>query len=233
MSRTVQSPWPIEWACDIDDVTPEIQESALASAQTWLWALSGRRVGTFTTLEDRYTSSSDCGICATGAYKNSAGLWRNGVAPSNCCSLTLESQPVRSVTEVRVFGEVVDPAGYVLEGNTLVRLGDCWPCDDECEAAPIEVDYVWGVPLDTLGVQAVGELACEFVAGMSGESCRLPSRAVSVSRQGVSIEMQDAQGFAEQGLTGLPISDAWIRTVNPAQLQQRSRIVSVDTASRV
>ena len=234
MSRTVQSAWPVvTYPCDVAGVAPEVLSATLTSASTWLWALSGRRVGAFTTVEDRYRGASDCGICAIGAYKDGNGFWRNGIQPTNCCSLTLESQPVKTIVEVRLSGVVLDPAAYVLEGNTIVRLGQCWPCDLDCQAAPIEVDYTWGVPVDVLGLEACAELTCEFIAGMTGQACRLPSRAVSVSRQGVSIEMQDAQQFADNGLTGLPICDAWIRTLNPGQLQQRSRAISVDYGRRV
>lgn len=234
MSRTVQQPWPIEWACDVAEVDPTVLASSHASAQIWLWALSGRRVGVFQTIEDAYISSSSCEACGV-PYKGSDGEWRNGGnSSSDCCAIELMNQPVVSISEVRLYGEVLDPSEYEIQRNSLVRLGGCWPCDSSaCEPAAIEVDYVWGVPLDALGKLAVGELACEFVLGMTGENCRLPSRAVSVSRQGVSIEMQDAQGFAEQGLTGLPLSDSWLRSMNPHKLQQRSRVVSVDQASRV
>lgn len=232
MSRTVVKPWVLDWPCDVTGVDPAVLTQASESATTWLWALSGRRVGSMTTVEDRYRGPNECTACVA-PVKDSDGEWQNVSDTTDCCRLRLELRPVRSVTEVRLGGEVLDPAGYVLEGDTLVRLGACWPCDDDCEAAPIEVDYEWGIVPDGMALAAAGEVACEFVKGISGDNCRLPSRAVSISRQGVSIEMQDAEAFAENGLTGLPIADAWIRTMNPNRLASRSRVVSVDSARSV
>lgn len=232
MSRTVVKPEEFtddEWPCDVAALTPEQKASAIVGAQTWLWSLSGRRVGAFTTVEDRYEPS--CSDACGAPYKDSEGRWRNGSRDASlCCRILLDRQPVRAVTAVRLGGVVLDPAEYVVEGSWLIRLGACWPCGDECEASPIEVDYEWGVPFGDLGRQAIGEVACEFAKGLTGQACKIPSRAIQVSRQGVTIDMDDASQFAENGLTGMPIADAWIRTVNPARLAQRSRVVSVDAA---
>lgn len=228
MSRTVAQPAEIDWTCSSVTVetTAEQQAVALSSAQTWLWALTGRRYGTFVTVEDRYRSGGGDG--RVQPYRGRDMIWRNAIIDGDC-RLELKRQPVRAVTEVREFGRVLSPSEYVLEGSTLVRVGATWPTEcDDCDPAAIEVDYTWGIPFAGLAASALAEVACEFLAGMTGQSCRLPSRAVSISRQGVTIEMDDAATFAENGLTGLPIADAWIRTVNPNRHQGRSRVVMVD-----
>lgn len=232
MSRTVVQPWPIDWPCDTGGVDAAVVERALASAQSWLWALSGRRYGQMSITDDLYRApcSSECGM----PYKDTDGYWRNGgLGGHNCCRILLESQPVTSITSVTLYGTTtLSPDDYSLEGNYLLRNGACWPCDDECDPAPISVSYTFGIVPDGFALAACGEVACEFLRGMKGDSCRLPSRAVSISRQGVSVEMDDASQFAANGLTGLPIADAWIATVNPAKLPYRSRVVSVDAARR-
>lgn len=216
MSRTIAAPAVIDWTCSTDDATPEQKAVALSSAQTWLWALSGRRYGTFATVDDLYRT-----ISAKACEMPSQGRW-------TCCRIPLHLQPVQAITAVRLDGVVLDPAGYALEAGALLRVGACWPTAPDCGPARIGVDYEWGIPFVGFAAAALGEVACEFLAGMTGQSCRLPSRAISISRQGVQIEMDDASTFAENGLTGLPIADAWLRTVNPNQLKQRSRVHSPD-----
>lgn len=231
MSRTVSKPWAIDWSCDTDAYTPEQLDAARSAAQSWLWVLSGRRFGEFVTVEDAYRPpcSSACGM----PYKNSDGLWRNGSAAGNdCCRIELAWQPVQSITEVREWGVVIDPADYDLERNGVRRIGACFPCCDDCEPGCVEVDYEWGTPPDAWALRAADELACELLRGFSGEACKLPGRAISVARQGVQIEMDDATTFAENGLTGLPVADSWIRAVNPKSLPFRSRVFSPDAASR-
>jgi hypothetical protein len=233
MSRTIRIPVVLEaWPCDVAAYTEDQKAEAVAIATDWLYALGGRRHGHFNTVEDRYRApcADACGM----PYKDAQGRWRNGGRGGHsCCKLPLRLQPVRAITQVRVYGEVVPSDEYTVEEGHLLRIGACWPCDDECDPAPIEVDYEWGAPFSTMGLAAIGEMACEVIRGMAGESCKLPSRAIQVSRQGVTIDMDDAQTFAENGLTGLPIADAWIRQVNPARLPQRGRVLSPDLARSV
>lgn len=230
MSRTVIQPWTGDLPCDTDELTPEQIEMVRTSAAAYLWALSGRRVGALTTVEEGFRTACSDG-CAGMPYKGSDGEWRNSSgSPSECCRIELFRQPVRKINEVRLWGDVLDPSGYTIEGNSLLRIGDCWPCCDDCDVPCIEVDYESGVVPDGLAVAALGELSCEFVNAATGKLCKLPSRATSVSRQGVTIDLADAESFAENGLTGLPVVDAFIRTFNPSKLVHRSRVLSPDLA---
>jgi hypothetical protein len=79
----------------------------------------------------------------------------------------------------------------------------------------------------------MGELACELLAGLTGADCRLPSNAVAITRQGVTVDLGDVRTLFEMGRIGLPISDAFLRSVNPNHLQSRSMVYSPDLARRV
>ena len=225
MSSRSCDPWPFEWSCDITDVDQAILDLASGAAQEYLWALTGRRFGVCTVVGELYraASGSACGM----PYKDGSGRWRNG-GRADCCSLLLEQQPVTSIGSVTVEGEAVLLADVALEGNRLISIDGCWPTIPDCDPAAIEVSYTYGHPVPQLGQLALAEVACEMLAGLTGGSCRLPGRAVSVSRQGVTIDMQDSTAAAESGLTGLPIADAWITSVNPARLTTRSRVHSPD-----
>lgn len=234
MSRTAASPWTgVAYACDDADHTPDLVADALAAAQDVLFGLSGGRVGTFKTIGDRYRlprSRAGCGA----PYKTSEGRWRNGgVQNADCCLIELDRQPVTALVAARVDGVTLDPDTYTLIGNTIQRLGECWPMESDCDEPIIEIDYEWGVPPGPVARLAAGELVCEILAATTpGAVCNLPSSWTDISRQGVSIRRPDIASLVSQGLTGMPLTDQFIRLYNPNRLRQRSRVVKVDGASR-
>lgn len=222
--------WPVIWPCSIDTEDPDKVSAAQEAAQEILFGLSGRRFGLCTTTESyRANCSSACGL----PYKTSESWWRNGIADAHtCCHVLLNRKPVRAIVEVSVLGEVLDPADYALERDYLWRNSSCWPCVDDCDEPAIEVTYQYGLDVPMLGQLAMGEVACEILAGLSGADCRLPSNAISVSRQGVTVELGDAQTLFDQGRIGLPIADAFLRAVNPGKLMSQSQVFSPDMTRR-
>lgn len=224
--------WPITWPCDIDEFDEALVAAAQESAQTLLWSLTGRRYGKCSTTEGyRLNCSTPCGNPFGDRFGPGVD-WELGGERRYCCRIHLASRPVRSIDAVEVFGDLVDPATYMLERDTLLRLGECWPCEQSCDVAPVQVTYTWGIDVPILGQLAMGEMACEFLAAFQGRDCRLPSNAISVTRQGVSVDLGDAQTLFEMGRVGLPISDAFIRSVNPNRLQSASQVFSPDLARR-
>lgn len=224
--------WPITWPCDTTNSDPTLVAAAQEAAQQLLWSLTGRRYGLCSTTEAyRLNCSTPCG----NPYGDRFGPgvdWELGGERRYCCRIHLASRPVRSIDLVEVFGDPIDPSGYTLERDTLLRLGECWPCEQTCDVAPVQVTYTWGIDVPALGQLAMGEMACEFLAAFEGADCRLPSNAISVTRQGVSVDLGDAQTLFQMGRTGLPISDAFIRSVNPNRLQSASAVFSPDLARR-
>ena len=220
-------PWPITWPCDVEAVEEPIKEQARAMAEHVLWGLSGRRLGACTYVEGYYPACSDiCGM----PYKGTDGLWRNGGAASDCCRLLLQHRPIISVEKVTENG-VELPSDQFAWGHTyLRRRGACWPCGDECESPPVLVEYTAGVGFPIGTEEAMGELACEVLKAWNNEVCKLPSRATSVSRQGVTVTMADPSAFTKNGLLGLPVADLWLRAVNPVHLSRPSRVYSPDLA---
>lgn len=246
--------WPIVWPCDEPEGSPEQRDAAESAAQSILWARTGRRLGVCTTTE-AYRAAGGALACGR-PYMTDDRLWHNlGRSGTESCALGLVSTPVLRVIEVRVFGDVQDPASYRLEGNNLVRRGECWPYVVEIDTPAIEVVYEWGIPLRApvaadpaalppvvaraasplwgLAAAAMGEVAYELLKGMCGGECRLPQSVVSVTRMGVTTQRPDPQQTAQALLLGLEIADQLILTVNPHRKQQRSRVFSQDMARRV
>jgi hypothetical protein len=219
----------------MDALEQDTMEALAANgANMLLWALTGRRWGVFETTGEKYrvVTCQSALWPTTGTRRTLEPGIGGGVCHGGCCRLELARRPVIEVLAVSQFSEPLED--WTLNGSQLTLLGgECRGCS-ACGDDTITVDYRHGIPWPPFAAAALGELQSEFIAGMSGNGvCRLSSRAVSVSRQGVTVDMQALSSEYAEGRTGLPLTDALITTVNPNGLKQRPRIVSPDHATRV
>lgn len=158
--------------------------------------------------------------------------------------MRLPSEPITSIVEVKVDGEVLDPSLYRIDQyRWLVRLPDPddrrvgWPCCTRMDLPStadntFEVTYTYGTPPPPLGKMAVVELACEFARACAGdEKCRLSPRAISVARQGVSVQLAAITDTLADGRIGLPIGDLFLHTYNPTGKRRQSSVWSPDIDS--
>jgi hypothetical protein len=77
---------------------------------------------------------------------------------------------------------------------------------------------------------AARTLAIEFAKLWSDdETCALPQRVTSISRQGVSYTLLDSQDFIQEIRTGVYAVDLFLKTSNPDGARVKSRVFSVDT----
>lgn len=218
--------WPIIWPCQIDNIDTELLDAAWSLAEQLLWALSGYRVGICTYREAfRPATSGECGY----PYKDRYGNWRNnGQSGGLCCRVLLTHRPVEAVTEVTDGGVVLDASEYALEGSWLRRKGACWTTSFPCDDPELIVVYQAGAPFPAGTGLVTGEVACEYLEAIQGHPCRLPSRATSITRQGVTVTLASAAEFTERRRIGLPITDAWLETVVGAGPRVASRVYSPD-----
>lgn len=240
------------------DLPLAVREISAARAVEILWALSGRRFGncpvTWRPCSPRCQGASGyrtwpVGLSATSSAGGpwmwpyiSNGVWRNCICPGPCsCGARCEvpfPTPVASVVAVKVDGVTLTADAYRLDSFNglpyLVRVdADCWPqCQDmnkaDTETGTFAVDYVPGEPLSVAGAAAAGALAGEFAKACQGADCRLPDQLVSLSRNGVEVQVADPQVLLDAGLTGVEEVDLWIRSVNPARKAQPSKVYSPD-----
>jgi hypothetical protein len=145
--------------------------------------------------------------------------------------------PVGAVTSVQQDGVTVDPAGYRLVGNLLVRQGgEAWPLQQDL-ASPLGdvgtfgITYTRGEAVPDVLNDAAGVYACEVAKARTGGPCALPGRVQSISRGGVDIEYVDTANYLDKGWTGVQEVDQIIATINPYGLKARPRVVSPDLAS--
>lgn len=158
----------------------------------------------------------------------------------------LHGRPVATIRQVKIDGEVLDPAFYRLDDwRYLVRLPDGdgsnpgWPCCQRLdlastEAETFEVTYTYGQPPPPAGVWAASELACQLAAARDpgNDKCKLPDNVTSVVRQGVAVTMLTLRDFLSQRQTGLYMVDLFLAAYNPGGNQRRATVISPDTMHR-
>lgn len=221
-------PWPITWPCDVATVDPDLLAAAQSLAEQLVWSLSGYRIGICDYREAfRHPSTGYCGF----PYKDANGNWRNnGQRGGECCRVLLTNRPVEAITEVVDAGVVLDRTEYMMEGSWLRRRGACWTSSFPCDDPQLIVVYQAGVPFPAGTGAAVGEVACEYLSALQGGQCRLPSRATSITRQGVTVTLDTAADFVGRRRIGLPITDAWLESVSGSGPRVASRVYSPDLA---
>lgn len=239
---------------DGQPVDPVIIASAKLAASQLLWSLTGRQFSTCSVVirpcrkkcDDQccYPLNFDTGFPWYPVLQEN-GLWTN--ISCNCqneCSCTRLSEvnlpdPVCSITEVLIDGAVVNPTTYRVDNfRKLVRLGsDVWPrCNDltkeDTELGTWSVALTYGRQPPELALLAAAEMACEIIKHASGQTCKLPQRVSSVTRQGISVSFLDDMQFLDKGLTGLYFVDLAARTFNPCRLSRRPTVYSPDAANQ-
>lgn len=151
--------------------------------------------------------------------------------------------PVSSITSVTIGNVVLSGTKYRLDqGTWLVRTdGNTWPLWQNTslpgsDATAFVVTYAQGLvpPADLLA--AAGTYALEYaraIAPAAGTQCRLPSRAKTITRQGITIDMVDPTVLLEKGLTGLPDVDAVILAMNPNRYIAPPRVLVPGGTARI
>lgn len=192
--------------------------------------------------DQRYTGMGNLGVMSSiptlingATYNVACGC------PQGCCKCRSDCEvylpgPVCEVIEVIRDGVVVDPSNYVVYQNPDIiafNADNCPPCQNYNLPAGEEgtwtVRYTIGVPVPAELEYAAGLFACEIAKAMIGDtSCGLPDRVQSISRRGVNFETFDPLVFAKEGLTGIPLVDSVILSLNPYQLKQDAIVWSPD-----
>lgn len=221
--------------------TDEI-DAAFLRASELLWAFSGRQWLGGGCEEDAVLRSFPP-MPGTGSWPYSStwgrcGCWSYGVWLDNRLypgpgwsrphvtiptSVRLPRDNVTSVVEVTVGGDVFVAWELTTNGWLTRTDGQGW---NVC-GGDTEVTYRFGDPPPAGGRDAAIEFGTEILLDRSGsEECRLPPNTVSVTRQGLTMELQttDRPDFR----TGLPLVDMWLEAVNPYRRPQSAQVWSPD-----
>lgn len=252
--------------CSVDVGTnTSLFDTVAVEASMLLYQLSGQRFTGLTAVEDARPCSSGCGCWGDilsplspgapqvqgwgwgwwGAYGWGWG-WEGCADVCGCGPLSrvsLSGYPVVSIEEVKINGDVVDPAGYRLDDwEYLTRLADSegnaqfWPSCQRLDVGPDDpqsfaVSYSYGYDPPLPGVAAAAQLACELYKACTGGVCDLPAGVTQIDRQGISIKRAPflAWGKVQNNwATGLSFVDVFLAAYNPGGLTMPTTIWSPD-----
>jgi len=220
---------------------------AVKTASYMLWAMSGRKFSGTTTVTERYVTVNDPYLRAGGSRLNYqptlisgrvenipiGGFGRHshrdylGDGTSSYSRIRLRGRKVVRVHNMRdLGGNIIDPKTYYLSEHSTIYASPTAKWDP----SNVEVTYSYGTPPPTAGKAAARILAIELVKLYEGDdSCALPQRVTSVTRQGVTYTILDNQSFIDEMKTGIYTIDLFLKTVNPDKAKARARVFSPDT----
>lgn len=224
----------------------EYAYDAVKTASYLLWGMSGRKYNGTQTVTERYVSVFDPYL-RTGASSLTYvpnlvnGKVENirvgrggrygyddylGDGTSAGTRVHLRGRKVSRIHNVRDFdGNIISPNKYYLVNHStlLATPGANW------NASNIEVTYAYGTEPPAAGKNAARLLATELVKLYENDdSCALPQRVTSISRQGISYTLLDNQDFIDELRTGLYAVDLFLKTTNPDRARNRARVFSPD-----
>lgn len=207
---------------------------ACAAASDVLYRMSGRRWPGACEAVVRPCATDAAGVYVhegspTAVWSGWLPLGVGACSGGLCCALgrseiDLGYGPIADVAEVLVDGAVVDPAGYRLDNyRLLVRLADggqarTWPCSQRLDVPATEpgtwqVTFTHGTLPPPEGVAAATALAAELLRGATGGDCKLPAGATTVTREGVTYEIDPAALLNEEGRVGIFAVDLFLAAV--------------------
>jgi hypothetical protein len=226
-----------------DFAETEFAYEAAKSASNLLWALSGRKYSGTTTVTERY-------VCAGRTYRYGPAIDNNKAilvdgdvynffsddldfyedmtsdGMTSTSRIRLRGRPVTKIHTIRDrVGNIISPDKYYLVDHSTIQavVGVPW------SACNVEVTYSYGVEPPTMGKMAARTLAIEFAKLFNGDdTCALPQRVTSISRQGVSYTLLDSQDFIDEMRTGLYAVDLFLKSVNPDKANAKARVFSTD-----
>jgi len=220
----------VRWieAGDLTNPTAADADSAALAASWILYKLSGEKYPGVSRSTDWY--GTDVDYLDYSAYTSEfrhVNVFE--VKDYTTKRLRLRSQPVQRVESVYAGAEELAPSDYVIGNRSyLARTnGRVWDM-----ARGVTVTYLHGVEPPEPGIRAAQRLADELVLSVTNpEACVLPDRVTSVSRQGISYTILDAQDFLENGRTGIYEIDLFLKTANPIGARKRPKVYSPDLPS--
>lgn len=218
---------PCEDCCEsaLDTLGEEARQALAAHASWFLWVATGRQFGLCETALRpcrRECWSSWGGLPFPTRIE---GAWVNltcGSCRGSCgCSVLSEfaAENVESIVDIRIDGNELPPlsTAQVVDRRRVVRIdGGAWPlCQDlgagDDEGGTWSVTVMQGKPVPPGGELMAGMLLCELAkACASDDSCRLPQRIQTITRQGVTVGFQDQFENLDQLRTGILEIDMWI-----------------------
>lgn len=191
-TRRVASPcWTLELACcpAAEGAEQSIIDRAIMVAAETVWQVTGRQYGLCPVEIDVCSDVTCAPSCRSDCEPQTINL-----------SHQVGGLPIAAINAVTVDGVPVAASAFWLGSNThlvVVPGGTLDPLP-----AQITIEFTPGLPLPEPVKWAAEELACQLVKRCLGAECDLPANATRITSEGVTIEIDTADGKF-----GLPIVD--------------------------
>lgn len=182
------------------------------------------------------------GYAYSGAYGQFSRWFPEGWPDAQRTQFVTLDGPNTVVHTVTIFDPaqgisgVMPTADWTLRGRDLWRMADPggaplpWPANQRLDLPLGEpytwsVDYSFGQPPDWAGIMAVRDFTVELAASIASGKSRIPGRVTSITQHGTTVALENS-AYMQDGLTGLPLVDQWIVSVNPHRLRRRPAILT-------
>lgn len=196
-----------------DDAQDAGWDRILEHASEVLFLLSGRRFAgvrrASVLIEARRGATSPSG------WDRSWGVCLEGGEVYNACpcggraQVRLPDAPVVEVTRVAVDGVTLPSPAYDLVGDRYLRRldGHRW---ETCRG-DLVVDYTYGALPPRSGIEAVVAFAVELGKAAAGDaSSKITRKALTITRQGVTVSGFDPSAYLDKGRTGVELADLFL-----------------------
>lgn len=161
-----------------------------------------------------------------------------GLMESPAVDLWEIGSPVVDVLDVTINGDTLDRAEYsIVDDRWLIRNGGkCWPFGQRIDL-PAGSQNTWsttfsfGTPYPDDGVLAAKVLSCELAkapAFLNDDTCRLPRRIQSITRENVTSIVIDPMKWLTDGKFGIYEVDAFVQGVNPHHISRQGKVLNPD-----
>lgn len=233
---TVQRPlrWPLDVSCCPHNVSEAKRRQLQAAAIDLMFVQTG---GRFTLCVDTFQPCNVCEVCFQWYRGVPLPAFLGGSFDCTCAVRQMDlwslcGGPITEIVSIKmhdgVTETVVPTSDYALVGGRYLRpyrggaLMPVWPAQDLQIPYGSPLGHTWQIvvrhgvappPSVLLGTQ---DLACQLMAYCVGAPCDLPSNAVAVTREGVTIKL-------ETGLQAIPTVKMALATY--PMIFKRSRMV--------
>lgn len=213
-------------AVDDDYVLDAVEDASLA-----IYYLTGRHIGGSKQVT---VTPNDLARDACGPYRLNLGLW-----PVTDIIAVREEGADQDVTDYHIdeWTYIVKDNGeqFPRRANWYAAAGDTDDNEDSDGGYVFEITVEYGIPAPRLIKRATRALACALYCDATGaaapSSCSLPDRVTSVTRQGVTMEIDNFTNLMNDGSTGIYEVDLAVRVFNPTRMQSPSFVWTPETST--
>lgn len=119
---------------------------------------------------------------------------------------------------------------YGIGGGIFTGLGSRPLNDIVPVQVQVQVTYDYTSTVTPGAKRALKDYAHElYLSIYDNESCSLPERVTSLTREGISMQLMTPTDYIDKGKVGLPRVDTWLAQVNPTRSHRASAVYTPDS----